>query len=114
MNEVQPFSRQHNVILVLLLALATAAWAVVVWQGHDVSMNMTMASPTAWGLHALLFLAMWVVMMVAMMLPTAAPMILAFHSVHARNHQPDGKDRASTCGSTPEDSKDRNHGTRLA
>jgi len=48
-----------------------------------------MASPTAWGLDALLFLAMWVVMMVAMMLPTAAPMILAFHSVHARNHQPD-------------------------
>ena len=89
-DEVRPASRQHNVILVLLLALATAAWAVVVWQGHDVSMNMTMASPTAWGLHALLFLAMWVVMMVAMMLPTAAPMILAFHSVHARNHQPDG------------------------
>jgi len=88
-DEVRPASRQHNVILVLLLALATAAWAVVVWQGHDVSMAMPMASPTAWGLHALLFLAMWVVMMVAMMLPTAAPMILAFHSVHARNHQPD-------------------------
>ena len=26
----------------------------------------------------------------------------------------EGKDRASTCGSTPEDSKDRNHGMRLA
>ena len=86
-DEVRPVSRQHNVILVLLLALATAAWAVLVWQGHDVSMPM--ASPTAWGLDALLFLAMWVVMMVAMMLPTAAPMVLAFHSVHARNHQPD-------------------------
>jgi len=88
-DEVRPVSRQHNVILVLLLALATAAWAVVVWQGHDVSMAMPMASPTAWGLHALLFLAMWLVMMVAMMLPTAAPMILAFHSVRGRNHQPD-------------------------
>ena len=89
MNEVQPFSRQHNVNLVLLLALATAAWAVLVWQGHEVSMDKPMASPTAWGLDTLLFLAMWLVMMVAMMLPTAAPMILAFHSVHARNHQPD-------------------------
>jgi len=88
-DEVRPVSRQHNVILVLLLALATAAWAVLVWQGHDVSMDKPMASPTAWGLDALLFLALWVVMMVAMMLPTAAPMILAFHSVHARNHQPD-------------------------
>ena len=54
-----------------------------------------MASPTAWGLDALLFLAMWVVMMVAMMLPTAAPMVLAFHSVHARNHQPDDAFRAT-------------------
>ena len=26
----------------------------------------------------------------------------------------EGKESASTCGSTPEDSKDRNHGTRLA
>ena len=92
-DEVRPVSRQHNVILVLLLALATAAWAVLVWQGHDVSMPM--ASPTAWGLDALLFLAMWVVMMVAMMLPTAAPMVLAFHSVHARNHQPDDAFRAT-------------------
>ena len=87
-DEVRPVSRQHNVIFVLLLALATAAWAVLVWQGHDVSMHMPMASP-AWGLDASLFLAMWVVMMAAMMLPTAAPMILAFHSVQARTHQPD-------------------------
>ena len=86
-DEVRPASRQHNVILVLLLALATAAWAVLVWQGHDVSMNMPMASPTAWGLDALLFLVMWVVMMVAMMLPTAAPMILTFHKVRAGEQQ---------------------------
>ena len=89
MDEVRPVSFQHNVILVLLLALATAAWAVLVWQGHDISMDVPMASPTGWGLDALLFLAMWVVMMAAMMLPTAAPMVLAFHTVQARTHQPD-------------------------
>jgi predicted metal-binding membrane protein len=35
------------------------------------------------GLSAPLFLALWVVMMVAMMFPTAAPMILMFARVHA-------------------------------
>ena len=69
-DEVQPFSLQRNVILGLLLALATAAWATLVWQHHDVGADMTMASPTAWGLEALLFLAIWVVMMVAMMFRT--------------------------------------------
>jgi predicted metal-binding membrane protein len=94
-DEVQPFSLQRNVILGLLLALATAAWATLLWRNHDVSVDLTMVSPIAWGLHILLFLAMWVVMMVAMMLPTAAPMILAFHSVQARNHQPDDAFRAT-------------------
>ena len=89
MDEVRPVSFQRNVIVVLLLALAAAAWAVLVWQHHDVSMDMTMALPTTWGLHALLFLAMWAVMMVAMMFPTVLPMVLAFHGVQARTHQPD-------------------------
>ena len=86
-DEVQRFSLQRNVILGLLLALATAAWAALVWRHHDVSMDMTMASPTTWGLHALLFLPMWVVMMVAMMLPTAAPMVLAFHEAEAKDNE---------------------------
>ena len=77
---------QRNTTLVLLLALAAAAWAVLVWHHRDV--NMDMASP-AMVLHAPLFLAMWAVMMVAMMFPTAAPMILAFQKVQAAKRQPD-------------------------
>ena len=76
--QLGPLRLEHNVILVLLLALAAAAWAVLVWQHGDATMDMTMASP-AMGLRAPLFLASWVVMMVAMMFPTAAPMILTFH-----------------------------------
>jgi predicted metal-binding membrane protein len=68
------------------LALAAAAWAVLVWHHRDV--NMDMASP-AMSMGAALFLAMWVVMMVAMMFPTAAPMILAFQKVQAAKRQPD-------------------------
>ncbi|MFZ0193537.1 MAG: DUF2182 domain-containing protein, partial [Pseudolabrys sp.] len=77
-----PLRLEHNVILVLLLAFAAAAWAVLVWQQGDASMDMTMASPPI-DLRAPLFLASWVVMMVAMMFPTAAPMILTFHNVQA-------------------------------
>ena len=77
-----PLSIHRNVILGLLLALAAAAWALLAWQGADANMGTAMASPTM-GLRAPLFLAIWVVMMVAMMFPTAAPMILTFHRVQA-------------------------------
>jgi predicted metal-binding membrane protein len=86
--QLGPLRLQHNIILVLLLALAAAAWAVLVWQHGEATMDMTMASPPL-GLRAPLFLASWVVMMVAMMFPTAAPMILAFHRVQAVKYQLD-------------------------
>src|SRR5262245_62392603 len=81
-----PFRLQRKIVLGLLLALAAAAWAVLVWQHADVTMDMT-ASVTI-GPHAPLFLVIWVVMMVAMMFPTAAPMILTFHRVQAGNRKP--------------------------
>jgi|GraSoiStandDraft_50_1057286.scaffolds.fasta_scaffold123404_2 predicted metal-binding membrane protein len=82
MDDVQAnsLSVQRNVVLGLLLALAAGAWAVLVWQSADAHMDMTMASSTM-GLRAPLFLAIWVTMMVAMMFPTAVPMILTFHKV---------------------------------
>src|SRR3954464_1186862 len=49
-------------------------------------MDMAMNSATM-GLRAPLFLAIWVVMMMAMMFPTAAPMIVAFHKVQAGKRQ---------------------------
>ncbi len=81
-TQVNPLPGQRNVILAMLLALAAAAWAVLAWQGAGADMDMAMASPTM-GLRAPLFLAIWIVMMVAMMFPTAAPMILTFHKVQA-------------------------------
>ena len=81
-----PFRLQRNVVLGLLLAVTAAAWAVLVWQHADATMDMTTASVTI-GPRALLFLVIWVIMMVAMMFPTAAPMILSFHRVQAGNRQ---------------------------
>jgi predicted metal-binding membrane protein len=80
------FLVQRNVILGLLLTLAAAAWALLAWQSTGADMSMAMASPTM-GMRAPLFLAIWVVMMVAMMFPTAAPMILTFHKVQASKRQ---------------------------
>ena len=71
---------QRNLILALLIVIAAAAWGVLVWQ--QMSMGMAMNTPTM-GMRAPLFLTVWVVMMVAMMFPTAAPMILTFHQVQA-------------------------------
>jgi predicted metal-binding membrane protein len=73
-----PLALQRGVMLGLLLGLAAGAWALLAWQQADA--DMAMASPTM-GVGAALFLAIWVVMMVAMMFPTAAPMILTFHKV---------------------------------
>jgi len=81
-----PISFQRNVILGLLLALAAAAWATIVWQGAAANMDMAIDSPTM-GLRAPLFLAIWVIMMMAMMFPAAAPMILTFHKVQAGKRQ---------------------------
>jgi predicted metal-binding membrane protein len=84
--QIDSISFQRNVILGLLLAFAAAAWAALVWQGAGFDMDMAMDSPTM-GLRAPLFLAIWVIMMVAMMFPTAAPMIVTFHKVQAGKRQ---------------------------
>jgi predicted metal-binding membrane protein len=77
-----PLSRQRNLILGLLLGLAAVAWSALAWPSGDAGMPMAMASPTM-GLGAPLFLTVWIAMMVAMMFPTAAPMILTFHRVQS-------------------------------
>ena len=85
-TQTGPIAFQRNVIVGLLLALAAAAWAALVWQGAGADADMAMDSPTM-GLRAPLFLTTWVIMMVAMMFPTAAPMIVAFHTVQAGKRQ---------------------------
>jgi predicted metal-binding membrane protein len=80
------FLVQRNVILGLLLALAAMAWALLAWQEATGPLDMAMASPTM-GMSPLLFVTTWVVMMVAMMFPSAAPMILIFHKVQLSKRQ---------------------------
>ena len=79
-----PLPRQRNLIVGLLLVLAAVAWGILIWQSATTDAQMR---GLTMGMEAPVFLAIWVVMMVAMMFPTAAPMILMFHQVHAGKRQ---------------------------
>ena len=75
--------RERTFILALLLILAAASWAVLIWQSgvmNSMGMGLTM------GMGAAMFLAIWVVMMIAMMFPATATMNLAFVRVQRDRH----------------------------
>ena len=57
--------------LAATLGLAAASWVIAVWQMHGMDMGVA----TRLGSFAS-FIAVWVVMMAAMMLPAAAPAVL--------------------------------------
>src|SRR5262245_66037504 len=84
LTATDPVMTQRRIILALLLLLAAASWTLLFWpRANPHAAHMASLGPTM-GLAAPLFSAVWVVMMVAMMFPTAAPMVLAFHTVQAR------------------------------
>ncbi len=75
--------RERTLILAPLLILAAASWAILIWQSRTMNgmgMGLTM------GMGAALFLAIWVVMMIAMIFPTVAPMILVFARAQRDRH----------------------------
>src|ERR1051326_5367295 len=84
----QLLQHERYLILGVLLMLATLAWGLLIWQAPLMS---TQAGGLTMGMSAVLFMAIWTVMMVAMMFPAAAPMILMFSAISAgkrRQEQP--------------------------
>ncbi len=75
--------REHPLFLALLLILAAASWVMLIWQS---SMMKSMGLGLTMGMGATLFLAIWVVMMIAMMFPATAPMNLVFARVQRDRH----------------------------
>lgn len=75
-----PMPRERNLILALLLVLAAVSWVILIWQS---AISDKQAMGMMMGMDAPLFIAIWVVMMVAVMFPTAAPMIMIFARVYA-------------------------------
>ena len=81
-------------IPVSLIVVSGAAWAVMLYHAMSMSAPIGTAGRDAMGVEAIggvptlgglgVFLAVWTVMMGAMMLPSAAPMILTFAAAQAR------------------------------
>jgi predicted metal-binding membrane protein len=84
-------------IPVSLVVLTGAAWALMLHHAISMSASMDSAGRGALGVEMIsaeftlgglgVFLAVWTVMMGAMMLPSAAPMILTFAAVQARHNR---------------------------
>ena len=78
----------QRVRVIIILCACVAGWAFLVWLALDMSTafaQLTMPASPDWGVAetgAIFF--MWAVMMAAMMLPSALPMIVAFAQVSAR------------------------------
>ncbi len=81
---------ERGVLLVVLVIVPVASWTWIALMARD--MYGTMHGASAWMMTAVwdwprlvLLWAMWAVMMTAMMLPTAAPLILLYASAARRN-----------------------------
>ena len=82
--------RQQIPLLAILLCVTLISWLALLWlitdSCHPLAM-MTMPISPAWSVGNLIAVfAMWVVMMAAMMLPSAIPMIL----LHSKMSPKDG------------------------
>jgi predicted metal-binding membrane protein len=96
----EPLHREHVAVLATLALLTVIAWILTLVQmdsmaamDHDAMAGpMGMAEPPGPdpGVRLLLYLGMWVAMMAAMMLPSAAPMILMFGTVYRTKRERGG------------------------
>lgn len=81
--------RERLIVYVCLTVMVLACWAYLIYERitmpADMDMpGMVMLDLRAWGARDLaLLLVMWIVMMAAMMVPSAAPMLQAFLTVNA-------------------------------
>jgi predicted metal-binding membrane protein len=85
------FKRTGGIVLASLLVVIVSAWAYIV-AGAGMDMGKTfgtidLMTQTWTPAYFLLMLVMWCVMMVAMMLPSAAPMILLFSALSRKNDE---------------------------
>ena len=83
--------RDRTVVLGGLVGISALAWAYMVylaWDMEQMDMEMAMPQMQAWGaVDLLLLFVMWTVMMVAMMVPSASPLILIFARVNRQRRE---------------------------
>jgi predicted metal-binding membrane protein len=100
MQKVTPLEtvlrRDRVAVTVGLVGISALAWAYIgylAWDMERMDMGMEIAAPQmqAWGaLDLVLLFVMWAVMMVAMMVPSASPLILTFATVNRKRRERQG------------------------
>ena len=85
---VETWARRDRIILsVSLVTIVVLSWAYLVdmaqaMQGMDMNMSMSMSAMQAWtAIDFVLMFTMWTVMMIAMMTPSASPMVFMFAKI---------------------------------
>ena len=78
--------RERAILIVVLVLVPVVCWAWIVAMAHD--MYGAMSGPSAWMMtpvwdarHVALLCAMWIVMMIGMMVPSAAPTLLIYAGI---------------------------------
>lgn len=78
-------------VLAGLVGITILSWAYLIylaWRMGQMNMDMAMPQMQVWGVVDLLLLfVMWVVMMVAMMVPSATPLVLLFAAVNRKRQE---------------------------
>jgi len=91
-NAEAVLKRDRAIVIVGLAGIVSIAWAYMFYldrvMGRSMGMGMSMPRMEGWGIgeFVLMFL-MWAVMMVAMMTPSATPMILTFSRITRGRHE---------------------------
>ena len=83
---------QQPVCAVVILAVSVIGWVFLAWiavdMGHPLA-QLTMPDSSSWSAASVLAIwLMWALMMAAMMLPSALPMILTFVNLSLRSGEP--------------------------
>jgi predicted metal-binding membrane protein len=85
MNRIQSYG-QEKIIISVLAFFSVIAWATTVYYSRSINSQMSMQMPGVEQqpliVEASLFLGMWIVMMIAMMIPATAPMVIIFSNLH--------------------------------
>jgi len=94
-DPVTPFASDRAVAIAALLALCGLAWAYLLylaWGMAHMEVGVAMAimpRMASWqSVDLALVFAMWAIMMIAMMLPSAAPMMLLFAALSQKLRKP--------------------------
>src|SRR5437764_11210312 len=85
---IDDFSRDRGILLGAMTAITLAAWGYLYWDARTMNCARWMSAGAVWSLPGFLtMLTMWSIMMVAMMLPSAVPMVITFARVNRRRRE---------------------------